>query len=77
MSVGSSNVTENFLASAVVLYSVTGSVANLPSNTFANIWAESTDALDYYGNFTTTALDGSYSLQLKSGKVYKLHAFVP
>lgn len=56
---------------------MSGTVSNLPANTFANVWAESSDAGDYYGNFGTTAADGTYSLQLKSGKSYRVHAFVP
>lgn len=70
-------MTENFLASEIILYNVSGTVSNLPNNTFANVWAESADAGDYYGNFGTTASDGTYSLQLKSGKNYNIHAFVP
>lgn len=77
VSIGSASVTQNFLASSVTLYDVSGTVANLPTNTVANIWAESTEAGDYYGNFTTTDSNGAYSLQLKSGKTYKIHAFVP
>lgn len=70
-------MTENFLASEIVLHNVSGTISNLPNNTFANVWAESTDTGDYYGNFGTTAADGTYSLQLKSGKNYRIHAFVP
>ncbi len=77
VSVGSVSVTENFIASDIELFQVSGTVSNLPGNAFANIWAESTESDDYYGNFTTTAADGTYSLQLKSSKTYKLHAFVP
>lgn len=56
---------------------MSGTVSNLPNNTFANVWAESADAGDHYGNFGTTDANGAYSLQLKSGKSYRIHAFVP